>query len=98
MSKDIILIGKILDTTESKYFLRNGELIFELSAVNNKNFLTRIFGAAECETEIVEANKIKKVIRTIIKGKDFKVNDGQILYVKLYKPIKVNIVTGEVVN
>ena len=98
LSKDIILIGKILDTTESKYFLRNGELIFELSAVNNKNFLTRIFGAAECETEIVEANKIKKVIRTIIKGKDFKVKDGQILYVKLYKPIKVNIVTGEVVN
>ena len=43
-------------------------------------------------------NKIKKVIRTIIKGKDFKVKDGQILYVKLYKPIKVNIVTGEVVN
>ncbi len=97
-SKDIILIGKILDTTQSKYFLRNGELIFELSAVNNKNFLTRIFGAAECETTIVEANKIKKVIKTVIKGRDFKVKDGQILYVKLFKPIKINIVTGEVLN
>ena len=78
--------------------MRNGELIFELSAVNNKNFLTRIFGAAECETTITESNKIKKVVRTIVKGREFKVKDGQILYVKLFKPVKINIVTGEVLN
>lgn len=97
-SKDIILIGKILDTTQSKYFVRNGELIFELSALNNKNFLTRIFGMAECETTVVEANRIKKAVKTVIKGRDFKVKDGQILYIKLFKPIHVNIVTGEVLD
>ena len=95
-SKDIILIGKILDTTTGKTFIRNGELMFELSAVNNKNLLTKILGAAECEAYLVEANKVKKAAKTVLKGREFTAKDGQILYVRLYKPIRVNIVTGEV--
>ncbi len=98
LSKDIILIGKILDTTQSKYFLRNGELIFELSAANNKNLLTRILGYAECETTNIEANKLKKAVKTVVKGRNFKVKDGQIIYIKLLKPIRVNIVTNQVLD
>ena len=96
--EDIILIGKILDTTKSKYFLRNGELIFELSAANNKNLLTRILGYAECETTNIEANKLKKAVKTVVKGRNFKVKDGQIIYIKLLKPIRVNIVTNQVLD
>jgi len=98
LSKDIILIGKILDTTKAINFVRNGELIFELSAANKNNNLTRIIGVAEYEASVVEANKIKKAAKIIIKGLDFTAKDGQILYIRLFKPIRVNIVTGEILD
>lgn len=98
LSKDIVLIGKILDTTKSRNFVRNGEMIFELSGANNENNLTRILAVAQCETSNIEANKFKKATKNIIKGRNFKVKDGQILYVKLFKPMRVNIVTGEVLD
>ncbi len=98
LSKDIILVGKVLDTTKAINFVRNGELIFELSATNNNKNFTRILGVAEYEATIVESNKVKKIAKNIIKGKDFVAKDGQILYIKLFKPMRVNIVTGEVLD
>ncbi len=98
LSKDIILIGKVLDVKKAKNFINNGELIFELSAVNKNNLLTRIIGYSECEAPTLEANKIKKITKTISKGRDFTAKDGQILYVKLFKQMRVNIVTGEVLD
>ena len=98
LSKDIILIGKILDTTKAKNFVRNGELMFELSAANKNNNLTRILGVAEYEAFSVEANKFKKAAKAIVKGRDFTAKDGQILYIRLFKPMRVNIVTGEVLD
>lgn len=97
-SKDLILIGKVLDSVNGKYLLRNGELMFELSAVNNDNMLTKILGAAECEASLVEANKVKKAAKAVIKGRNFTAKDGQILYIKLFRQIRVNIVTGEVLD
>ena len=98
LSKDIILIGKILDVTDGRPFVRNGGLIFELSAVNNKTLLTRILGVAECEAPEVESNKVKKAAGVIFKGKEFTAKDGQILYIRLFKQMRVNIVTGEVLD
>ena len=96
LSKDIILIGKILDTTKAVNFVRNGDMVFELSAVNNENNLTKILGVAEYEASNIEANKFKKAVKSITKGRDFTVKDGQILYIRLFRPLRVNIVTGEV--
>ena len=98
LSKDIILVGKVLDTTKAVNFVRNGELIFELSATNKNNNFTRILGLAEYEASLVEANKVKKAAKKVIKGRDFIAKDGQILYVRLFKPMRVNIVTGEVLD
>lgn len=95
-SRDLILIGKILDTTRSKNFVRNGQILFELSAVNNKKIFTRIMGYAECQEVLAEGNKFKKFVKTIIKGRNFVLKDGQVVYVRLYQPIRVNLVTGEV--
>lgn len=96
LSKDIILIGKILDTTKAVNFVRYGDMVFELSAVNNENNLTKILGVAEYEASNIEANKFKKAVKSITKGRDFTVKDGQILYIRLFRPLRVNIVTGEV--
>lgn len=98
LSKDMILIGKILDVADGKYLIRNGEFMFELSAVNNENNLTKILGAAECEVSSIEANKFKKAAKTVLKGRNLTVKDGQILYIKLFRQMRVNIVTGEVLD
>lgn len=95
-SNESILIGKILDSIDGRPFVRNGELLFELSAVNNKNLLTKILGVAEYQATNIEANKVKKAWRGMFKGREFTAKDGQILYIKLYKPIRVNVVTGEI--
>ena len=98
LSKDIVLIGKILDTKKAKSLINNGELLFELSAANNDNVLTRILAVAHCEAPTVEANKFKKAAKTIFKGRNFVAKDGQIIYIKLYSPMRVNIVTGEILD
>lgn len=98
LSKDIILIGKVLDSVDAKPFIRNGELMFELSAVNNNNIFTRIFAFAEYEASFVEGNKFTNAAKAVWKGRDFTAKDGQIIYIKLFKPIRVNIVTGEVLD
>ncbi len=98
LSKDIVLIGKVLDTTKSINFVRNGEVILELSAVNNDDFLTKIFAVSHCRVQNTESNKFKKATKSITKGKNLVIKDGQIFYVKLYKPVRINIVTGEVLD
>ena len=98
LSKDIILTGKVLYSEKAVKFVRNGELMFELSAANKNNNLIRILGAAEYQAEIIESSKIAKTAKTIIKGRDFTAKDGQILYIRLYKPMRVNVVTGEVLD
>ncbi len=98
LSKDILLVGKILEAKKSKLFLNNGEIIFELSAVKNNNIYTRIMAYAECEGQKISKNKIKKVAGNILKGNKFVAKDGDIIYVKLFRPIRVNIVTGEVLD
>ncbi len=98
LSKDTILIGKILDIDKAKYFIKNGSLLFELSAANKNNNYTRIMAVADCEPAQTEFNKIARTAKSIVKGKNFTAKDGQILYIKLYKPIRVNIVTGEILD
>ena len=88
LSKDIILIGKVLDTTKSKTFVRNGGIMLELSGTNKNNNFTRILGMAEFHAKG----------KAILKGKEYVAKDGQILYMKLYKPLRVNIVTGEILD
>ena len=96
LPKETLLIGKILHLSKSKNFVRNGELIFELSAMKNDNFHIRFTAYAECETTNFEESRIKRIGKKIVKGEEFDAMEGQTLYVKLINPIKVNIVTGEI--
>ncbi len=98
LSRDTVLIGKILNSTKAVNFVRNGELMFELSAANKNNNFTRILGVAEYQAYISESNKVKKAAKQVIKGQNFTAKDGQILYIKLFKPMRVNVVTGEILD
>ena len=98
LSKDLVLVGKILDVEDGRAFIRNGEILFEFSAVNNNNLYTRIQGAVELSAKGGETNKFSKVTRAVFKAKELTLNDGQIIYIRLFKPLRVNIVTQEILD
>ena len=98
LSKDTVLVGKILNVIKSKNFFHNGGLLFELSATNQDGNYTRILAAAEYDAKPVDAGKLRKATNKIIKGRDFIIKDGQTLYIRLYKPLRVNVITGEILD
>ena len=98
LSRDLVLVGKILDVEDGRAFIRYGEMLFEFSALNNNNLYTRIQGAVELSARGTETNKFKKVTRAVFKAKEVKLKDGQIIYIKLFKPLRVNIVTQEILD
>lgn len=98
LSKDTVLVGKILNVIKSKNFFHNGGLLFELSATNKDGNYTRILAAAEYDAEPIDAGKLRKATNKIIKGRDFIIKDGQTIYIRLYKPLRVNVITGEILD
>lgn len=98
LSKNIVLIGKVLSSEHSLPFVKNGSLIFELSATNKDGNLTRIQGVADCEPPVTESMRLTRAAASIVKGKNFVGKDGQILYIRLYKPMRINIVTGDILD
>ena len=96
--KDTVLVGKILNVVKSKNFFHNGGLLFELSATSQDGNYTRILAAAEYDAKPVDAGKLRKATNKIIKGRDFVIKDGQTLYIRLYKPLRVNIITNEILD
>lgn len=98
LSKNVILIGKVLNSEKSVPFVKNGSLLFELSATNKDGILTRIQGLADCTPPIKESARLSRTVSSVVKGKNFVGKDGQILYVRLYKPLRINIVTGEILD
>ena len=98
LSKNIVLVGKVLDSERSLPFIKNGSVIFELSAANKDGNLTRIQGVADCEPPVTESMRLTRAVSKIVKGKNFVGKDGQILYVRLYKPLRINIVTGDILD
>ena len=72
--------------------------MFELSAANYDGNYTRILAVAEYDATPVDAGKLRKATNKIIKGRDFVIKDGQTLYIRLYKPLRVNIITNEILD
>ena len=95
LSKDIILTGKILEAEKAIPLLNNGELFIEISGANNEDVMKRIQGLAQFDVHNINANKFTS---KVLKGKNFEVKDGQIVYFKLYAPMRVNLVTGEILD
>ncbi len=95
LSKDIILTGKILEAKKAVPLLNNGELFIEISGANNKNIMTRIQGLAQFDVHNMNEDKFTS---KVIKGQNFEAKDGQIVYFKLYAPMRVNLATGEILD
>lgn len=97
-SKDTILTGKILKISKAKYGFKNGSVIMDFFSINNNGNLTEIIAYKECTADIIEANKIKAYTRKTLKGIHYNLTDNEIIYIRVLRPIRINVVTGDILD
>lgn len=87
-----LLRGQILDVQPGKYFVRNGVLVLKNTLVTTENDQTApLVGIAEIKKD---RNWWMKFVRWAFKGEKLEVMTNGDAYMKLLKPIKVDLTNG----
>lgn len=86
------LKGQLLDVRSGKWFVRNGVLVLDNSLITTNNDQTTAFaGTGEIKKD---RNWFMKIVRATLKGEKLNVNPEDVIYIKLLKPIKVDLTNG----
>ena len=86
------LKGQLLDVRSGKWFVRNGVLVLDNSLITTQNDQTTTFsGTGEIKKD---RNWFMKIVRATLKGEKLNVNPEDVVYIKLLKPIKVDLTNG----
>lgn len=86
------LKGQFLDVREGKWFVRNGVLVLDNAIVTTTNDQTAQFsGVAEITKH---RNWFMKIVRATLKGEKLDVTPENVVYLKLLKPIRVDLTNG----
>ncbi len=90
--KDSILKGQLLDVRQGKWFVRNGVLVLDNSLITTNNDQTTSFNGVSEVTKY--RNWFMKFVRATLKGEKLEVDPEDVIYIKLLKPIKVDLTNG----
>ena len=72
--------------------MRNGVLVLDNSLITTNNDQTTVFaGTGEIKKD---RNWFMKIVRATLKGEKLNVNPEDVVYIKLLKPIKVDLTNG----
>jgi len=86
------LTGQVLDVQPGKYFVRNGVLVLKNNLVKTENDqIAPLVGVAEIKKD---RNWWMKFVRWAFKGEQLEVMTNGDAYMKLLKPIKVDLTNG----
>lgn len=86
------LKGQLLDVRNGKWFVRNGVLVLDNSLITTNNDQTVSFsGVGEIKKH---RNWFMKFVRATLKGEKLEVAAEGTVYIKLLKPIKVDLTNG----
>lgn len=86
------LKGQLLDVRNGKWFVRNGVLVLDNSLITTNNDQTVSFsGVGEIKKH---RNWFMKFVRATLKGEKLEVAPEGTVYIKLLKPIKVDLTNG----
>ncbi len=86
------LKGQLLDVRNGKWFVRNGVLVLDNSVVTTVNDQTAPFNAVG---EVKKhRNWFMKFVRATLKGEKLNVTPDDVVYLRLLKPIKVDLTNG----
>ena len=87
-----LLEGQVLDVKPGKYFVRNGVLVLKNTLITTENDQTAPFeGLAEIRKD---RNWWMKFVRWAFKGEQLEVMTNGTAYMKLLKPVKVDLTNG----
>ena len=86
------LKGQLLDVRPGKWFVRNGVLVLDNSLITTVNDQTATFSAV---SEISKyRNWFMKFVRATLKGEKLNVTPEDTVYLKLLKPVRVDLTNG----
>lgn len=92
INKGATLKGQLLDVRDGKWFVRNGVLVLDNSLITTNNDQTVSFVAvAEIKKH---RNWFMKFVRATLKGEKLDVNPDNTVYMKLLKPVKIDLTNG----
>lgn len=84
--------GQMLDVRTGKWFVRNGVLVFDNALVTTENDQTTQFSGVAEVTKY--RNWFMKFVRATLKGEKLDVEKAGTIYVKLLKPVKIDLTNG----
>ena len=90
--KGSALKGQLLDVRKGKWFARNGVLVLDNSLLTTNNDQTVSFNGVGEVTKY--RNWFMKFVRATLKGEKLNVEPEGVVYIKLLKPIKVDLTNG----
>lgn len=90
--KGSTLKGQLLDVRKGKWFVRNGVLVLDNSLITTNNDQTTTFSASADVTK--HRNWFMKIVRATLKGEKLNVAQEGVVYIKLLKPVKVDLTNG----
>ena len=90
--KGSTLKGQLLDVRKGKWFVRNGVLVLDNSLLTTNNDQTVSFNGVGEVTK--DRNWFMKIVRTTLKGEKLNVEADGVVYMKLLKPVKVDLTNG----
>ena len=86
------LKGQLLDVRSGKWFVRNGVLVLDNSLLTTNNDQTVSFTGVGEITKY--RNWFMKIVRATLKGEKLNATPEDVIYIKLLKPIKVDLTNG----
>jgi hypothetical protein len=89
IQKNANLKGQLADARPGKWFIRNGVLVLSNSLITTVNDQSAELNALG---EVIKyRSRFMKVVRFVFKGETLDVPPGSVVYVRLRKPIKIDL-------
>lgn len=92
VKKGANLKGQFVDVRDGKWFVRNGVLVLDNSLITTTNDQTTLFKGV-CEIK-KDRNWFMKFVRATLKGEKLDVSPEGVIYIKLLKPVKIDLTNG----
>lgn len=84
--------GEIDNLKPARYFIRNGKMILDTKYINTvRGQKTQFPGNIDTKTH---KSLLVRIVRYVVKGSKVKLQEGKMVYIKLDKPIKVDLTNG----
>ena len=89
--------GQITDLIPAKYFIRNAKAIFEAQNINTvRRQKTEFPGSVDLPSK--KYKWYQKALNFVIKGRKIKLNEGDQIYVKLKKPVRIDLTNSTILK